>query len=309
MPQTTFSLDWLNQFSDPYAVLGLSVGADEHRVLKRYHAIAKLLHPDSYAHLLDRLSADDLPVELANQIFARLVNPAYQQLKQEKGRAEIMAVLRFRARRLNQEQNLLPQSAIARRLLQTPAPELEIFYEQAVVQLADLQFDPVYQFEPITQQLVEINLVYLHLKMGDPMIRERRTGIVSAPHAVPIQFTPAPAETAEIAVSYAQRHYQRAQQYAKHANWLRAVAELRDALRLEPQKSEYHSFLAKVYLMQNLKGMARVHFRQALKFNPQDPLALEYAAKLKISLDKPNRKSFSHRFADSKFFGLFARRQ
>jgi tetratricopeptide (TPR) repeat protein len=296
MSHHKFSLEWLNQFSDPYAVLGLSVAADERRVLKRYHSIAKILHPD-------RLTDKD-PEQLAHQILARLINPAYQQLKQEKTRVDVIAMLRFRARRLGR-QPLMPQSAIARRLIQVPIADLETFYEQAIAQLAELQFNPIYQFEPITQQLVELNLIYLHLKMGEPM-REKRTGIMSSLPVVPVDFIPA--ETTEMANIYAQRHYQRAHQYAKNANWMQAVAELRDALRLEPERSEYHSLLAKVYLMQNLKGMARVHFRQALKFNAQDPLALEYAAKLKISLDKP-RKSFVQRLEDQNFLGLFVKRR
>jgi curved DNA-binding protein CbpA len=303
MSQNTFSLDWLNQFSDPYAVLGLSVAADERRMLKRYHAIAKILHPDQFT--LTEESHD----EMANQILARLVNPAYQRLKQEKGRSEVIAMLRFRARRLSQDQPLLPQSAIARRMVAMPPQDIEVFYEQSIGQLAQLQFNPLYQFEPITQQIVEVNLLYLHLKMGEPMIREKRTGIVSATRVVPEQFTPAAAETLQMANSYAQRHYQRAQQYAKHANWLQAVAELRDAIRLEPEKSDYHALLAEVYYSQNLKGMAKVHFRQALKFNPENPLALAYAAKLKLNLDKPSRrKSLSQKLGDD-FFGLFARRR
>jgi tetratricopeptide (TPR) repeat protein len=298
MSHNKFSLEWLNQFSDPYAVLGLSVAADERRVLKRYHNIAKILHPDRFT--LNEESQD----ELAHQILARLINPAYQQLKKEKTRADVIAMLRFRARRLGR-QPLMPQTAIARRLIQIPAPDLETFYEQAIAQLAELQFNPVYQFEPITQQLVELNLIYLHLKMGEPMIREKRTGIMPSTPTVPVDFIPA--ETAQMANIYAQRHYQRAHQYAKNANWMQAVAELRDALKLEPERSEYHSLLAKVYWMQNLKGMARVHFRQALKFNDQDPLALEYAAKLKINLDMP-RKSFVQKLEPQNFLGLFVKR-
>jgi tetratricopeptide (TPR) repeat protein len=299
MSHHKFSLEWLNQFSDPYAVLGLSVAADKRRVFKRYHSIAKILHPDRFT--LSEESQD----ELAHKILSRLVNPAYQQLKQEKPRIDVIAMLRFRARRLGR-QPLMPQSAIARRLIHLPASDLETFYEQAIAQLAELQFDPIYQFEPITQQLVELNLIYLHLKMGEPMIREKRTGIMPSAPTVPVDFIPA--ETAQMANIYAQRHYQRAHQYAKNANWMQAIAELRDALRLEPERSEYHSLLAKVYWMQNLKGMARVHFRQALKFNDQDPLALEYAAKLKINLDKP-RQSFVQKLEPQNFLGLFVKRR
>jgi curved DNA-binding protein CbpA len=307
MPQISFSADWLNQFTDPYAVLGLALAADDRRVLKRYRTVAKLLHPDSF------VASNSESKDFANQLLARLVNPAYQKLKQEKERAETLATLRFRVRRFNREEPFFPKSAIARQALQNAPHEVEVFYEQAVAKLAEVQFQSLDQFEPITQQLSELNLVYLYLKMGEPMIREKRTGIVAASQVKPV---PPPAETVQIVSTYARRHYQRAQVYSQNANWPQAVAELRDAIRLEPNKAEYHSLLAKAYLMQNLVGMAKVHFRQALKFNPQDPLALEYVSKLKLVLDKPAQaigkdaaKVPTKESANGGLFGLFSRKR
>ena len=305
MPQMSFSADWLDQFTDPYAVLGVAVTADDRRVLKRYRTIAKLLHPDGY-------TATDAEIRtFANQLLARMVNPAYQKLKQEKERAEILATLRLRVRRFTQEAPLLPKSAIARQLLQMPVHQADIFYEQAVERLANMQFQPLDQFEAVTQQLAEINLVYLYLKIGAPMIREKRSGIVPASETnKPIQVTPSITETLEVASSYARRHYQRAQVYLQNGNCGQAIAELRDALRLEPERSEYHSLIAKAYLMQNLVGMAKVHFRQALKFNPKDPLALEYTTRLKLTLEQPNRVSDAAKpSGNGGLFGLFSRRR
>lgn len=313
MPQTTFSPDWLNQFaSDPYAVLGLSVAADERRILKRYHAIAKLLHPDSYA-------ADPTLRDLAEQLLKRLINPAYHQLKQEKVRSEVVALLRLRARSLSPEEALLPKSDIAQQLVRVSAQEVDVFYEQAIANLADSQLQPIGQFEYITQQLTELNLLYLHLKSGELPFREKRSGIVSATQAKPAQFTPSPTETAHVAVNYAQKHYRRAQEYAKKGVWAQVVVELRDAIRLEPDRSEYHSLLATAYLMQNLTGMAKVHFRQALKFNPNDPLALRYAARLNLTpppsvpptrglSSQPMNRSMP-KGSGGGLFGLFAKRK
>ncbi|PSB67705.1 molecular chaperone DnaJ [filamentous cyanobacterium CCP1] len=272
-----FFPEWLNQFStNPYAVLGLSVAADDRRVLKRYHAIAKRLHPDS-----DPI-ADGAMRDRASQMLARLVNPAYQRLKQEKTRAEEIAILRLRAKSLSREGGILPKSEVAQQLLKMPPQEVDVFYEQTIASLAESQYHPLSQFEYITQQIAELNVLYLHLKANEPTLREKPTGIMSAKQAKPAQFTPSTVETAQIAVSYAQRHYDRAKQYAKQEVWQQVVLELRDAIRLEPNRSEYHSLLATAYLMQHLTGMAKVHFRQALKFNPNDPLALRYAAKLGI---------------------------
>lgn len=67
---------------------------------------------------------------------------------------------------------------------------------------------------------------------------------------------------------YAQRHYQRAIQYANQANWKSSVEELRDAIKLEPKNSDYHALLGIVHLQQKFLGMATVYIRHALKLNP-----------------------------------------
>ncbi|GAB4135682.1 MAG: tetratricopeptide repeat protein [Cyanobacteria bacterium J069] len=306
MSQRSFSPDWLKQFTDPYAVLGLSVTADEQRVLKRYRAIAKLLHPDSFAQ------ADAASRDLATQLFARLVSPTYQQIKQDKGRAEHLAMLRFRVRRMSREETPPPKSAIAQSLLKMSLANIDVFYEQAVTDLAATQYSPLDGFESVTQQLGEINLVYLRLKIGEPIIREKRTGIVSAAAPAPTTFSPAPPPDGEKpSIDYAQRHYQRAQEYVRKGNANLAVRELKDAIKIDPKRSEYHSLLAAAYLMQDLPTMAKVHCRQALKLNPKDPLALRYAPKLNVVVESPDAPP------DAKpgmqggggLFGLFARKR
>ncbi|WP_421655368.1 J domain-containing protein [Leptothermofonsia sp. ETS-13] len=282
MSPSSLSSDWLNRFSDPYAVLGVSIAADDRRVLNRYRAVTKILHPDSQA------LADAANKEFAVQLLARLINPAYQKLKQEKGRKENTALLRFKVRRLVREASLSPQSDPARRLLQYPVSEVDVFYEQAIAQLAEVQYNPLNQFESITPQLGELNLVYLQLKMGEVFIGEKRTGLVAAKEAKLLQFSPSPADTATATENYAQRHYRRAQEYMKKGNWNQAVQELRDAIKIEADKSEYHALLGVAYLQQNLPGMATVYMRQALKLNPRDPLATKYAAKLGIPSSADN---------------------
>ncbi|BAU41743.1 J domain-containing protein [Leptolyngbya sp. O-77] len=304
MSQRSFSPDWLTQFTDPYAVLGLSVTADERRVLKRYRAIAKLLHPDSFAQ------ADAANRELATQLFARLVSPTYQKIKQDKGRAEHLALLRFRVRRMSREEPMHPQSAIAQALIKTSLANIDVFYEQAVTDLAAKQYTPLDQFESVTEQLGELNLVYLRLKMGEPIIREKRTGIVSTAAPTPAAFAPAPPTDEEKpAIDYAQRHYQRAQEYVRKNNPGLAVRELKDAIKIDPKKSEYHALLAVAYLMQDLPTMAKVHCRQALKLNPKDPLALRYAPRLNIPLEAPDAPDSKPRTQGGGLFGLFARKR
>lgn len=283
MSQPSFSSDWLKRFSDPYAVLGVSVAADDRRILKRYRDLAKALHPDSYS------SEETVSKELATQLFARLVNPAYQKVKQERDRAETLAMLRFQVRRLNRQGSIATESEVAQKLLQMTMKEAEVFYEQALVTLVEHQYQPLQRFELVTQQVMELNRVYLHLKMGDLVIREKRTGLVASAEAKPVQFTPTGKVAKDAPVEdYARRHYERAQEYLKKGGWQQAVQELRDAIKLEANKSEYHSAIGLAYLKQNLTGMATVHFRQALKLNPNDPLALRYAAQLNLAPAQQN---------------------
>ena len=279
MSQSTLPSEWLTHFSDPYAVLGVSLTADDRRVLKRYRMVAKVLHPDHSA------SQDGTTKDFASQLFARLVNPAYQKLKQEKGRKENVSLLRLQVRRLYRATPLDPQSDLARQLAQQPINGVDVFYEQAIAQLAEVQYQSLDQFEPLTQQLGELNLVYLQLKMGDVLMREKPTGLVSAAEAKPIQF--APADTENSSESYAQRHYRRAQEYMKKSNWKEAEQELRDAIKIEAGKSEYHALLGVAYLQQNLPSMAKVYLRQALKLNPQDPLACKVAPRLGLEIVPP----------------------
>jgi tetratricopeptide (TPR) repeat protein len=302
MSQISFSSDWLWQFSDPYAVLGISISADDRRVLKRYRSIAKLLHPDSYA-------TDPSMKDLASQIFARLVNPSYHKLKHDSGRAENVASLRYRVRQiLREDPSFTPSSGVAQQLLRTPLQSVDIIYEEAIARLAELQFQQLAQFALITEQISELHLVYLRLKMGEPIMREKRTGIVPIDKAQPIEISPVAIAKDKVDTSryYAERHYQRAQEYVKKSNWSLAVQELRDAIRIDANKSDYHALLAKAYLMQNLPGMATVHFRQALKLNPKDPLAVEYAQKLKISMDAPKSNKSDNAGG---LFGLFAKKR
>jgi curved DNA-binding protein CbpA len=302
MQQTRFSSDWLQKFSDPYAVLGVAVSADDRRVLQRYRNIAKILHPDRY------VGKDTDHKEAATQIFARLVNPAYQKLKQERDRTESLAALRFQVRRLKREGGLKLQSEQAQQLSQLSLKDAEVFYEQAIVQLAEGQYQPLPQFASTTQKVAELNLAYLQLKMDDLILREKRTGLVASTSATPIEFTPATEKSEAPAVNYALRHFERAQNYLKKDNLALAVQELRDAIKLDAAKSEYHSLLGLAYFRQNLPGMATVHFRQALKLNPQEPLALHYAAKLKIQVAVENKVQPTKN-SRSGLFGLFGAKQ
>ncbi|ASC69812.1 Chaperone protein DnaJ [Halomicronema hongdechloris C2206] len=298
------SQDWLKQFSDPYAVLGVSVAADDRRILKRYRQVAKQLHPDVQA-LQGRAEN-----EFIHLLLTRLVNPAYQRLKQERGRAEALATLRFRVRRLSRDERLQAKHPKAKALLTIAEAEVDTFYEQALDQLAANQYSSQAVFETTTRQIAELNLIYLRRKMGEPVIREKRTGLVSATEVNSVSLTNAEATAEQSTVNYADRHVQRARAYLKSQNYVAAIQELRDAVRIESNNSDYHVLLGRAYLMNNLPGMAKVHFRQALRLDPRHSLALKYAQQLKLDLrDLPGQSSSQPKKRGGGFFGLFARRR
>jgi tetratricopeptide (TPR) repeat protein len=284
MSHAPFSSDWLHQFTDPYAVLGVSVAADERRILKRYHSVAKQLHPDVQA-----TQSSEHRVFIS-QILPKLVNPAYQRLKQDKTRNETLATLRFKVRRLSRDDQFNPQGPRSRQLLGVPEADVDMVYEHALEQLSEQQYTSAESFETSTQLISELNLVYLRRKMGNLVIREKRTGVMSAPPqnrpAATTATAPAPAVETQSPTTtlYAERHFQRAHEYLKAKNVSMAIQELKDALKIDPQNSNYHCLMGQAYLLNRLTGMAKVHFKQALRFNPKNEVALKYARQLKIDL-------------------------
>ncbi|MEM9008717.1 MAG: tetratricopeptide repeat protein [Cyanobacteria bacterium P01_F01_bin.86] len=289
MTSSDFSTDWIKQFSDPfaaYSVLGVAVTADERRISKRYRQIAKQLHPDQ------QLESDDAAREFAKQMLTRLVNPAYQRLKQDKGRAETLATLRFKVRRMTREEKLVARHDASKQLMEADEAEVEMLYEKVLAELSETQYSSAELFAQQTKAITELNLIYLRRKMGAPIIREKRIGLVASP---PGQKSVPPYSATNTAIpsnsladeikplDYAQRHVNRAKIYINNKNYPQAIQELRDAVRLDPKNSNYHSMLGQAYLLQKLVGAAKVYFRQSLILDPNNLIALKYAKKLDIA--------------------------
>jgi len=133
---------WFSQFSDPYAVLGVVVTVDDRRILKRYHQVAKRLHPD----VQDEASADQ--EAFITQTLAKLVNPAYQRLKQEKQRSEVLATLRFKVRR--REGQFHPQGEASLHLQTVPESEVDTVYDHTLQQISETRYDSVASFTACT---------------------------------------------------------------------------------------------------------------------------------------------------------------
>ena len=257
---------------DPYAALGLSLNAEDRRILKRYHQIATLLHPDVQAGSNSSLN------QVADQLIAKVINPAYQRLKQEKSRSEILANMRFRVRQLDRQDKLTPSFESAQQLLRIPEAEVEVFYENTINQLAARQLDSIGEFGTVLSGLNQLNLAFLHRTIGKP-IRPKRTGLVAVdPDPVtedPQTEDPKPAEPPVI--NYAEKYGIRARTYLNQRNYDLAIQELREALKIVPNGIELHSMLGQAYLMKKSYGMARAHLKRVLELNPNHSVALKYS--------------------------------
>jgi curved DNA-binding protein CbpA len=278
---------------DPFALLGISVSADEKRIARRYRQIAKQLHPDAIAN-----AAQGMQVETAAQVIARIVNPSYQKLKHDKGRQEALSTLRLRVRRLVRTEKLVPTFQNAQQLAQTAAENVDIFYEQTLSQLAEGQFHSLDDLHAKSLEIGQLNLVFLHRKMEDLVIRPKRAGLMSAA-VTPTALNPSLAslsansgeadgspEATALAnpeIDYAQKHTARAKKYLAQQNYEQAVQELREALKILPQSAEIHSMIGQAYYRQKLSGMAKTHFRQALKLNPVHKVAQKYGKLLGLT--------------------------
>ncbi|MTJ14443.1 molecular chaperone DnaJ [Anabaena sp. UHCC 0187] len=283
MSQNSLPTEWLNLLIDPYAMLGVSVNADERQISKRYYVLAKQLHPDNY------INNNKPDQELASAVFTQLINPAYEQLKHTKKRLNTIAILRSEAKILDSYKAVGIQVSIIQVIATMSAQEAELFYEDAVRSYSTAQYQSVSQSYQVTQQLNALNIVYLSSQQSKrpltnepkPIISQQETKTVEKTLSSNTILNPDP-------INYAQRHYERAVEYSNQEQWNLAVQELRDAIKLNSANSDYYALLGVVHFQQKFIGMAKVYIRQALKINPQQPLALKYASLLQIQVNETN---------------------
>jgi Tfp pilus assembly protein PilF len=69
-----------------------------------------------------------------------------------------------------------------------------------------------------------------------------------------------------------------------------ALSDLRSIIQTDPTNSRAHALLGLVYMNQKLPGMAKISFQQALKYNPQEVIALENISKVSDSTKDKSKK-------------------
>ncbi len=174
------------EFSDHHAVLGLPFDADPGVIRKRYIKISRRLHPDTCA------SESEAAKQHASQLFAKLVNPAYEQLSKDQSRAEHNALLQRMGKQLLQERDKLEvTSETAKQLKRSNNWEHE--YKTTLQKLAETEYESIDQVLEKIAEISELNLVYLMRKAtGGGVIVPQPAVAVAAQAATPTN-APAPA--------------------------------------------------------------------------------------------------------------------
>lgn len=333
-PARTFKIDrGIGQYnaSDYFAVLGLPVTADTAQIRKRYLSIARNLHPDVYGRAPEEKHR-------ACEYLAKLVSPAYNMLMQDRERAEYSALLKLIAKRLmKRELKMTPKSDIARNLLYSPSESHYVKSVEAIARLQYESLDKVMEYTAQLSELNLIYIMYqegyhpslLESPQGasHPTSATKPTNLVNSPSvatkpasrptsptnpsSISSSITPPPSSNhqyprepqpvhSQNQSSYrVQSYLQQAEDFISKNQWTMALGELRAALQLDNTNSRCHALLGLVYLNQNLMGMAKVSFQQALKINPREALALKHISKC---VRAPTNVQSTHK-KSSGFFG------
>ena len=296
-------------FNDYYAVLGLPLTAESSHVRKRYLMIAKCLHPDIHGRTTPEK-------QVATQYLSKLVNPAYDVLSQERERTEYSAILKLLGKRLmKRNQKFTPQSEIAQKYLisakfnnyeQTIQELAKVQYQnlsqalENIGLLSELNLvhiliqegykhssDDSTNFSIVVPKSAPINptsntntgsntngsngnrvnSTYPNSTVGSYQMRSDS----QVPPRTSINQDNSKANHNSL-----EKYILDAETYIAKQSWGLALKELRSAIQVDCNSSRCHALLGYVYMNQKLVGMAKVSFQQALKLNPEEPLALNY---------------------------------
>jgi curved DNA-binding protein CbpA len=267
---------------DHHAILGVNLNADTRRVRQCYLRIVQKLHPDTCK------APTKAEKEFANQLLAKLVNPAYEAISKEYGLNEYHLILGQMAKNLaKQKDKIQPTSTAARQLLQANPSALDLTYRQLIQPLALEQYQNFAETLEKIAQISELNLVYLMLKENWTLGAKKATPTTPpSKTTTPPQNSPLINEKPTVGqenkevpqavtsdVLTATPNIRRAQEYLEKNNFAQAILELRDGIKLEPNNANCHALLGLAYLKQNQMTMAKVHVNKAWQTDPQNTLA------------------------------------
>ena len=279
--------------TDHHAILGVSLDAEPKQIRLQYLKIAQKLHPD-------KCRRDPVRARIAGQILSKLVNPAYEQLSRKNAFAEHQLVLTQIGKRLAENKDKISvKNQLAQELLKAGrSPEL--VYPKLLKKLTTDQYQTLTLSGEKIEAISELNLVYLMLKSDRGINRSFKSASSQAqpskatvaqnkktvtPASASKTTSPATAQSEPSTDSRVDAFVNRAQQYISRAEFNRAIKELKDALRINPNHGIAHAVMGRAYLHKKQLTMAKVHIAKAYKADPHNQIVMD----CKKALDKLSR--------------------
>ena len=291
--------------TDHHAILGVSLDAEPKQIRGRYLKIAQKLHPD-------KCRSDVAKMKIASQILSKLVNPAYENLSKKSKFAEHQLVLTQIGKRLAENKDKITLKSESAQELLKAGDSVELVYPKFLKKITSQQYEDLEQAIQKIGMLSELNLVYLMLKCdraawdkthqkinkgnqisSTKAATEKQTGSQSK---ATVAKTPSSSSetTAKVEeptpASRVAAFVDRAQQYIAKGEYDRAITELRDALRIDPNNATAHAVMGKAYLCKKQLTMAKVHISKAYNAEPHNPIVID-GKKVLDKLTKRVKKS------------------
>jgi tetratricopeptide (TPR) repeat protein len=233
-----------------------------------------------------------------------------------------MVIVKTMAKRLVKEKDQLQlKTDAAKQLLNSQ--NLDEDYKKALQELTPKQYESFSQTLEIIGHISELNLVYILRKQSSGQsLTSSKPAAKAAPKpaASPVaQPAAQPAASGEekkkpaVSSSKIDRYYSQAEEFMKLGNLTEAVVQLKEATKLDPKNSKCHGLLGMVYLKQKQMSMAKIHVTQALKLNPEEPVALQAKKQMTKPAEQGSSKSKGKSGKQDKsgggLFGLFGKKK
>ena len=231
--------------------------------------------------------------------MSKLVNPAYEQLSRKNAFAEHQLVLTQIGKRLAENRDKISvKNQLAQELLKAGGSP-ELVYSKLLKKLSAEQYKTLSSFGEKIEAISELNLVYLMLKSDRGINRSFQSAPTQAqPNKATVaqnkktvtqasasKTTSSAAESEPSTDSRVDAFVNRAQQYISKAEFDRAIKELKDALRINPNHGIAHAVMGRAYLHKKQLTMAKVHIDKAYKADPHNQTVIN----CKKALDKLSR--------------------
>lgn len=263
-----------HNLTDHHAVLGVSLDADPKQIRLQYLKIAQKLHPD-------KCRADKAKMEAAGKILSKLVNPAYEQLSRQDTFAEHQLILTQMGKRLAENRDKVKVYSPAAKELLKAKDNAELVYHKLLKKLTANRYQSLERAIEEIAVHSELNLVYLMLQ-GDRQINRSNVSTIEPTPSTQEKPTKSPVNSASASLNNTAKaepttesrvavFVERSQQYISKGEYDRAIQELKDALRIDPNNAVAHAVMGNAYLRKRQLTMAKVHISKACKAAPHNP--------------------------------------